>query len=109
MCLMLASDSACIAPRTWLATACALVRMRRCSSGLMAKPLAVHLLCAHICQGWLKLGDAVVVKICGGKARGWAKQLQVCKVWQAPFAWTSACLAAATAGCAAFKCGNRRR
>jgi hypothetical protein len=45
--------------------------MRRSCSGEMAKPLAVHLLWAFICQGWLKLGDAVVVKIwCGGWG-GW--------------------------------------
>lgn len=41
---------------TWFATACALVRMRRSCRGVMAKPLAVHLVCACICQGWLKLG-----------------------------------------------------
>jgi hypothetical protein len=41
---------------TWLATAWALVRMRLLDSGAMTKPVAVHLVCWHICQGLEKLG-----------------------------------------------------
>jgi hypothetical protein len=41
---------------TWLATAWALVRMRRAPSGSMTNPVAVHLVWLHICHGCAKLG-----------------------------------------------------